>query len=293
MRIFLVILSLLLSATPPATAQQPGGVIGTIMEVEGPVTITAPGAAGVPAKVSSEIHEKDTVSTGAGARAFILFIDDTEFTLSENSRFSAAEFSFDDTDASANRARYSVTGAFRYLSGLIAKKPDPDVQIETTFGSIGIRGTEIWAGDTEDGYGIHVDEGAIDVRNEAGEVAVGHGFGTVLRSRREMPGRAGQWSPEKIQRIRAKAALKHEGEMRQRIAQHRARQQELRAKYRDVMKERRAKLKEKLEERREQLQDKRGDMKQNLQDQQQRQQNIQQLQQNRQQRLQRLRQQQR
>ena len=46
----------------------------------------------------------------------------------------------------SNAASYSwLEGAFKYVSGLMTKKPEPAVSIRTAYGNIGIRGTEFIA----------------------------------------------------------------------------------------------------------------------------------------------------
>lgn len=220
-------------------------IIGTIMEVEGSATISPQGGAPVKARVQDTIGVDDIVAAGPKSKVFILLIDDTEITLSENARFKATEYQFDDEDTSDNKARYSfLSGAFEYISGLMTKKPDPDVGITTPFGSIGVRGTRLWAGDLDSGYGVHVDEGVVDVSNAGGKVRLGAGFGTDIAGPRSAPTKAAGWSRQRRQGIMARVALKDPQAVADRIAAHRARQQELRAQYRTALRQRRSRLRD-------------------------------------------------
>ncbi|MDE1153020.1 MAG: FecR domain-containing protein [Micavibrio sp.] len=237
----LLILAIVLFLLAPLAARADNGVIGTIMEVEGTATRTI-GGSSAPLKLNDTIGENDVITTGLKSRLFILFIDDTQLTMGENSRFKATDFDFDDKDTTNNHARYSfLSGTFNYMSGLMTKKTNPDVKIDTVFGSIGVRGTRLWAGDAGDGYGVHVDEGVVDVANTGGTVTVKAGQGTDLHSRRIAPTRAAGWTRERRQRMQKTVALRDEGLVGRRVAQQSARQQDLRDKYRTLMERRHGK----------------------------------------------------
>lgn len=186
--------ALLLAAAPAfaATAADAGsGIIGTILEVEGAGTVTAPGKSPVAAAIKTPVHMKDIIATGPKSRIFVLFIDDTQMTLSENSKLTVNQYIFNPDDNSKNKGVYSVlAGSFQYVSGLIAKKKDPDVTINTSYGNIGIRGTKLWAGALPGGYGVNVEEGLVRVKNQGGEVLVPKGQGTSIASATAKPAAA-------------------------------------------------------------------------------------------------------
>lgn len=268
-----VVFSLLLAHT--VQAETSGEKIGTIVEIEGAVTITPPGGKPQPAKIQDEIGENDTIATGPDSRAFILLIDDTEWTLSENTRFKVSDYVFNPDDAEDNSARYSVLeGAFRYVSGLIARKPDPDVNITTPVGSIGIRGTDFWGGPEASGeYGVFVDEGSVNVKTMGGETLLKRGEGSTVKGRDFAPGRAQVWKKERVERMRGTVHLKRMAEIKERRLKIKERHKEMREKYREAMKGRFQKLREKRGNRREKMrelkenrQEKLQDFKQNLQE---------------------------
>lgn len=69
---------------------------------------------------------------------------------------------FYDPDNQAGMAHYSfLGGAFNYISGLIGKQANHDIQINTPMGSIGIRGTELIANLTAQNIIVYLDEGEI------------------------------------------------------------------------------------------------------------------------------------
>ncbi len=205
-------LLLLLCFAAPAHAQsaESNGAIGTILSVEGTATLTPEGGTAAPATINEQVHLDDLIVTGAQSRVFISFADDTQMTLSENTKLIVDKYLYNPDDDSHNHAHYAIlSGAFNYISGLIAKKPNPDVGIETPVGSIGIRGTDLWGGSLDGSYGVYVNEGSVNVKNEGGQVQVDQGTGTSAKSRKDAPSPARQWADEQIKRIRDSVALQH------------------------------------------------------------------------------------
>ena len=194
---FLAAFFLLAQHTAFAAAPAPEGIIGTILEVEGAGTVTQPGKQPVAAAVKTRVHMNDVIATGPKGRIFILFIDNTQFTLSENSKLKVDKYVFDPQNANVNKGSFNVLqGAFKYTSGQLAKKKNPDVSINTPYGNIGVRGTVVLGGRVKDAYGVHVQEGRVQVRNDAGAVLVDKGNGTMIKSRAEKPSNQAPFPPE-------------------------------------------------------------------------------------------------
>lgn len=225
--------------------------VGTIVEVEGEATVTRAGKT-YSAQVDTEVYLDDVISTGTQSRVLLLLVDDTEWTLSEKTKFKVTDFVFDPEDDTDNQARYSVLeGAFRYVSGLVAKKDVPDVDITTPFGSIGIRGTDFTGGPEEGGgYGVYVDEGSVNVANAAGETLLRHGEGASVRDRRSAPGRAQKWQRDRINQFKERVRLKRQDMVRQRLDQiKQARRGQLKQKMQEKMQERKQQIREKTQQR--------------------------------------------
>jgi hypothetical protein len=232
----LVIAFLGLLAMPSAFARADEGVIGTIVEVEGSVSLASSGAQPVTATVNMPVHLNDVVQTGIASRAFILFIDNTELTLSENAVVTVNSYVYNPDDNTNNQASYSVVqGAFNYVSGLIGKKDNPDVHIDTPVGSIGIRGTDFWAGNLDNQYSVAVNEGQVALKTDAGEEVVNKGQGTAVKDRHSIPSHAEMWAPEKFRRIADTVHLQHAALVRQRIKAMQGRQVLLRNHYKNYM----------------------------------------------------------
>lgn len=128
----------------PAPSSTPIGVVQT--STQGTVTVTRAGTTTpVPLDPGDTIGLNDTIETGPGSKASILFDDNTEFTLGENSKLKVDDYVYN-PDGNANKAHYSfLQGVFQYIGGLIDQKDPANVNIDTPVGSIGIRGTEFVA----------------------------------------------------------------------------------------------------------------------------------------------------
>ena len=234
--IVFVIVFFMLWIPVPAFAAVHSGVIGTILEVEGSAGVASTEGQPVAAIINMPVHLHDVVRTAPASRVFILFIDNTELTLSENTVITLDNYIFDPDDNSNNKAAYSVVqGAFQYVSGLIGKKENPDVNIETPVGSIGIRGTDFWAGNIDNQYSVAVNDGQVALKTDAGEAVVNKGEGTSVQDRHSMPARAKAWSREKFERIATTVRLQRPDLMRQKIEAMQGHQRLLRRRYKNYL----------------------------------------------------------
>lgn len=239
MRLF-VVLVLMLFVAVPAHAQTDITIVGTLLGVEGPVSLATPDAEPKPLKLKDTVHMNDVIETGVGARAFILLIDNTELTLGENAQLTIDDYVFDENNTSSNKGRYSILrGAFLYTSGLIAKKENPDVTVNTPYGAVGIRGTTFWGGDIDGEYGILVTEGRVSVETGRGRIFVDKGQGTSLRSKTSIPARAAAWESQKIDRAVQTIALKDATGVRERVTQQAEPQKAQRLKHKEFIQQRR------------------------------------------------------
>ncbi|MCC7037141.1 MAG: FecR domain-containing protein [Alphaproteobacteria bacterium] len=239
----------------PALAR--ADVIGTVVEIEGAATLSRAGGMPFALKLQDTIELGDVVATGEKSRLFILLADNTEWTLAENSRFKVDEYVFDSEDSSKNRARYSVLrGGFRYVSGLVAKKENPDVGIDSPAGTIGIRGTDITvAPDTDGSYDVYVDDGQIDVSSGGNTARLQRGQGTMIAKRNAAPLAPKDWKQGRLQRLRERLKLARGGELQARIQNMQPRQMELRKALREKIMQKRGGGNENLKQQREQKQE--------------------------------------
>jgi hypothetical protein len=127
-----------------ASPAPPSIPAGQVQASQGNVSVIRAGTTTpVPLQPGDTINQNDTIQTGAGARAFIQFNDNTQMTLSENTKLKIDDYVYD-PNGTSNAAHYSILeGAFQYVSGLIEKKDPANVRIDTPVDGIGIRGTEL------------------------------------------------------------------------------------------------------------------------------------------------------
>ncbi len=128
----------------PEPSSNPIGVAQTA--TQGPVTVIHAGTTTpVPLDPGDTISINDTIQTGPSGKASILFDDNTEFTLGENTKLKVDDYVYD-PDGTANRAGYTfLEGVFQYVGGMIEQKDPTKVNIQTPLGQLGIRGTEFIA----------------------------------------------------------------------------------------------------------------------------------------------------
>ena len=234
---YLVILITLLLAFP-ARAQDSSGAIGSFMEVEGSASITHIGQK-TAAAVDAPVYLGDIIETATDSKASIVFVDDTDITLGENARMTIDEYVFDEDAAAGNKGRYSfLRGAFLFTSGLINKTANPDLVLETPYGSIGLRGTTVWGGEIDNEYGVLVQEGEVTVTTNRGRIRVPAGQGTNIRNRDSIPTFAAAWGQEKIEHAKGKVAFKRRDLVQQRIATRKQQNVDLRGKRRELRQQR-------------------------------------------------------
>lgn len=234
---------MLFVAAPAAHAQTDAtsDIVGTVLEVEGAATITMQGVAQAqPLKVNMPVHTGDIIVTGPAAKAYVMLIDNTELTLSENGQLSIDDYNFNDRDSTNNSATYSVLkGAFLYVSGLVAKKENPDVTVNVPQGSIGIRGTRFWGGEVDGEYGIVVGDGEVEVDSGAGtKTRIRKGEGAAFKGRGKPMDKPKIWAKERIERATKTVALKNPADVGRRIQANAPRRELLRDRHREIMQKR-------------------------------------------------------
>ena len=189
-----------------AEAQTPS--VGRASRITGEQLSSAQ-APGAPVRKLAEgdsLFAGERIRTGAGTVLQIEFTDKSRFTLGPNTEFEVEKY-FQAAGASGEEAFTSriFKGAFRYVSGLIARNKRQNVRITVAVATIGIRGTHFEGEVTErqEKGGKTVDasakvallepEGsdagnAIVVENKFGSVVIDKpGFGTEIPDEKSPP----------------------------------------------------------------------------------------------------------
>lgn len=197
MRISTIVLLFGLSLATPAMAQEAEHV-GKLERAKNEVS--AKPSEADPARAlaaGNPVFRNEMVTTGAQARAELRLSDATALVMGENATVRLDEFIYDaDGSATINL----VTGALRFIS---AKAGHPGkLTIKTPVATIGVRGTDFWAGPIDGVYGVLLLTGKVEVSNAAGTVTLDTPrTGTLISGADVAPGDAVPWPDDR--RVRA------------------------------------------------------------------------------------------
>ena len=181
----------------PAAAAEKAGVAAA---VRGDVTVTGdPRPDPVDAESGMDMLRFDRVVTEAESRMQILLLDQTNFSVGPQSELVIDAFVYDPDKGTGKVAAEFVEGVFRYVSGSVGENDPDDVEVETAAGTIGVRGTSLFARKAPDSEDVFVGLLGPGKANNAGLNRGGFTFSnaqgttTVLRSGygvRATPGQA-------------------------------------------------------------------------------------------------------
>jgi hypothetical protein len=166
----------------------------------------APGGAARKLAAGDPVFAGERIRTGAGTVLQIEFTDKSRFVLGPNAEFEVGRYSYASGGAGedAFHSRF-IKGAFRFVSGLIARSQSKNMTVSVSVATIGIRGTHVQGDVTErqEKGGQTVDasakvvllepEGsdtgsAIIVENKFGSVVVDKpGYGTEIPDEKSPP----------------------------------------------------------------------------------------------------------
>jgi hypothetical protein len=186
--------------------------IGVASAVRGAVRAIAPGAAGRVVETGQPVYSHDKVTTGPEGKLQILLLDQTSFTMGANSEMELDEFVFDPATNAGKVSAKIAKGAFRFVTGKVARRDPASMQVKTPVGTIGIRGT-MTAGSVSateativllgPGPGNNADEkaGGITVKNDQGSVDVDKdGWGVTVKAG-EAPSKPFELGPSQLEGI--------------------------------------------------------------------------------------------
>lgn len=134
--------TLVAQAGAPAAAQR----VGVAAAVAGPVQLdVVPGVREVGADVASgtPIFLGDAITTGPGGRLQIMLLDETVFTIGPDAAMKIDRFVYDPATGAGTVNASVAKGAFRFVSGQVAKRNPSDMEVRVPSGTIGIRGTSV------------------------------------------------------------------------------------------------------------------------------------------------------
>jgi hypothetical protein len=162
--------------------------------------VTARPSASDPARALSpgdQVFRNEMVHTGAQARAELRLSDQTSLVLGENAEVRLDEFVYNESGSATINL---VTGALRFVSSV--QGHPGKLTIRTPVATIGVRGTDFWAGPIDGVYGVLLLTGSVEVSNVAGTVTLDTPrTGTLISGADIAPGEAVAWPNDR--RVRA------------------------------------------------------------------------------------------
>ena len=136
-RALLFVVSLLTGALAYA-----GQVAGTVTQLSGPLLVTKGDGTVKALAQNSTVEQGDTLVTEKNTYARIKFADNSEITMSPNSRLKIDSFSFDEAKPEEDKASFElIKGGLRAITGILGKRNSARATMKTPAATIGIRGT--------------------------------------------------------------------------------------------------------------------------------------------------------
>jgi hypothetical protein len=179
--------------------------IGAVDQVQAEVDATQDGRTRALA-ASSDLYFLDRCRSGDGARMEATLKDGTKLTLGEHTTLVVDAFVYEPAASRGKLAVRFAKGAFLFVGGLVEKVPGADVQIRTPAAAIGVRGTTVWGGPIDGGFGVLALNGEVTVTGRRGTVTLKQGEGTMLFANGN-PQPVVRWPAAKVQRAIAKIAF--------------------------------------------------------------------------------------
>ncbi|RYB01926.1 FecR family protein [Lichenibacterium ramalinae] len=192
----LLALSALLLGSAAAAAAP--ATVGAVDKAQGQVEASQ---AGVPRDlaVAAPVLFGDRLRTGPAARLEAKLADGTVLTLGEKGRLTVDKFVYD-PDRDGGRLALTVkSGAFLFVGGRIEGPTGGHVDIHTPVGTLGVRGTTVWGGHIDGGFGVLVLSGEVSLKTPRGTVTMRKGQGTMVYDGKA-PSGAAPWPDDRVNR---------------------------------------------------------------------------------------------
>ncbi len=188
-----------LLSIPAVKAAEPS-VAGTVIHVQGAAfanhrdssTNLSPGM---------QIQVGDHVVTGRNARVGLRMVDGALLSLGADTEFAVNDYRYQEQAEKGTARLELIKGVFRAVTGAIGKLKERDFKVQTSMGTIGIRGTDFWGGfyfsqalDVAllGGKGIYIE-------NAAGRIEITKpGDGSTVQDANKLPLTPTHWEEKKL-----------------------------------------------------------------------------------------------
>jgi hypothetical protein len=131
-------LALVVTAANSVEAETQAGVSAA---VRGDIDLSTSGQAAHKAASGDEVFLGDEISSHDESGMQLMLLDETVFTIGENTELTVDEFIYDPATGAGQVAASLTKGVFRFVTGKIAQGNPEDMAINLPVGTIGIRGT--------------------------------------------------------------------------------------------------------------------------------------------------------
>ncbi len=191
--LFLILFSYANSAEKLSIEKQLVGIVGAISGTVKTETREL--------KAGDKIYLNETIYAGAGSGTQILLLDQSTFTVGEDSEVVMDTFIFDPATNDGKIVASVKQGSLKVISGLISKKNPDSLTVEVPEGTLGSRGTEfqtiVSKGKTDTlliGPGknntLGMRPGAVLVGNNLGQTLLDNPYSMASMSKGKAPGQA-------------------------------------------------------------------------------------------------------
>ncbi|MEJ1958433.1 MAG: FecR family protein [Nitrosomonadales bacterium] len=151
--------------------------------------------------LGSEVLVGDHIVTGHNTRLGLRMVDGTVLSLGADTEFAINDYRYQEQEHQGTARLELIKGVFRAVTGAIGKLKERDFKVQTSIGTIGIRGTDFWGGfyftkalDVAllGGKGIYIE-------NAAGRVEITKtGEGATVHRAYKPPSAPIRWSDQKL-----------------------------------------------------------------------------------------------
>jgi hypothetical protein len=172
--------------------------VGAVDKVQEQVVAVQAGAAR-DLQAAGPVYFRDRMKTGPGARLEAKLDDGTVLTLGEKGKLTVDEFVYKPGEQGGKLAINVTQGAFLFVGGKIEGPTGGNVTIKTPIGTLGVRGTTVWGGHIDGGFGVLVLKGEVWVKTAHGTVDLKEGNGTMVFGAKG-PAKAAPWSDDRTKR---------------------------------------------------------------------------------------------
>jgi hypothetical protein len=145
------------------------------------------------------VYFRDRMKTGPGARLEAKLDDGTVLTLGEKGKITVDEFVYKPGEQGGKLAIKVTQGAFLFVGGKIEGPTGGNVTIKTPIGTLGVRGTTVWGGPIDGGFGVLVLKGEVWVKTAHGTVDLKEGKGTMVFGAKG-PAKPAPWLDDRTKR---------------------------------------------------------------------------------------------